>query len=113
MTKYRTLRSNLPLLQKYVESGKVERTKMCRHYKNEMCKCLRLISHNVLQRNLPLTRSQLNELRPFQDDLRAFSSKRVPNKQKLRVLNQKGGALLPILIPAVITLVSELIARSR
>lgn len=111
MPKVKTLRSNLPLLEKFSISNDREKKKLCKHYRNEICKCMRLIAHNLLEKNIPITEENLNKLRPHEKSIRLFASPKISNKKKLKSLNQTGGALLPILIPAVASLIGELIAR--
>lgn len=73
---------------------------------------MRLISHNLLSKNIPVSNDNIDKLRPFEKSIRLFASPKVSAKKKVKVLNQEGGALLPILLPAVASLIGELIAKS-
>src|SRR5882757_1151324 len=69
------------------------------------------LAHNTLSGNLKLDKQQLRKLKPYKPLLKklcSLSNRKCAKKRKLLV--QKGEGILPILIPALTALFSNLIS---
>lgn len=71
-------------------------------------KGLREIALNIIKKNVPLTLKQKVKLRPYKTLLQDLALKKAGKLKKKKLVIQSGGAL-PILIPAVISIVGELL----
>jgi len=79
---------------------------------SELVKSISECVLNVLRNNLQLTECQKKRFQKFKVPLRALASKRVSISSKKRLLNQRGGFLVPLLSDILPTIAS-LIFRSR
>ena len=64
-----------------------------------------VLKQNVKVKVLPnvrLTNAQKNQLRARKQHIRLLSSKQIPLVQKKKIINQKGGALLGLLLKPLI-----------
>jgi hypothetical protein len=103
------LAKNLPLLQHWCCTTAGGKAKICKSHRNELCRCIRDVSYNVLKGNLKLNPTTMKRLEPYKSDLRAFASKSVTEKDKLKRLNQHGGAIFPILLPVLSLIAQQLL----
>lgn len=62
------------------------------------------IARNILIKNIPLTRQQLRKLLPYKKDIRNIAKKSISLKKRKHIINQSGGFLGPLLIPALTVL---------
>lgn len=67
-------------------------------------------AYNVNRGNVPMSKKRRNQLKPLQKYINELSRPSVSLKKKKRILNQRGGALLPLLIPPVLSLLSKFAA---
>lgn len=65
---------------------------------------------NVLRGNVPLNQRRLKQLDKHRKLLKSLSNKKISLKQKKKILNQKGGAILPLLLPPVLTFLAKVAA---
>jgi hypothetical protein len=68
------------------------------------------ISKNIVQGNIPVTPCQKRKLGRYKALLRTLSNRRVKLETKRKLL-QQGGAILPLLAPLVIPLITSLFSR--
>lgn len=68
------------------------------------------ISRNTLKGNIKMPSKNLKALRQYKNEIRMMS-KKIPRRQHKKLLIQKGGALLPLLIPPALTLLDLLIRK--
>lgn len=73
---------------------------------NTICECARNILHN----RIPLSKKSKRKLYPYRSQLRKLNDKRVGVADKKRILLQKGGFLLPLLLSTVAPIVSSLVS---
>lgn len=76
----------------------------------EFIKCICEVCHNLLIGNIPVDNKQKKQLYRQRHILRFLASKK--NKSlvvKKRKLIQQGGALLPLLLPPLLTIAAELL----
>ena len=73
-----------------------------------ICDCV----YNVVKGNVParLTQEKVNELARHKTSLIKLS-KKVPIKEKRKILIQKGGGFLPFLLPLVAPLIAQAVSK--
>lgn len=76
-------------------------------------KCLSEIVRNLLRGNIPMSRSDFEEIKKHKKNLRLFGQKKVSLKRKRAILQTGSGPVfLPLLLGAVLPPVLEFIAKS-
>lgn len=84
--------------------------KILKHCPNCTIKYLCECALNLLQGNVPLTKSQKRKLTPYKQSVRKLANKKVPLYKKRKLLqSQRGEGLLSILLPAAISVITTLI----
>ena len=78
---------------------------------SDLIKCLCECTSNVIKGNIPVTSGQKKKLSKHKTHLRLLSDKKVPLAKKKAKLVQRGGFLLPLLLPAVMSAVPALIQQ--
>ena len=98
-------KNKIPLIQKHgqilaalANSSPKWRKKMIADAPSSIINAVSECCKNVLKGNVNLTSSQKQKLAPRCQHLRLLASKSFPIKKKKRILNQKGGALLGLLL---------------
>lgn len=79
-------------------------------------KCIKAICEcclNTLQGNVPLTKSQKKSLSRHKSTLRKLQDRKVSLVKKRKLIIQKGGGFLSVLIPAALSVISSLIHGTR
>lgn len=94
---------NLPLIKKF---SSIARNKRFRHkFTNNCNKCvitsISEITRNFLKGNIPCSKRKVQNLKPYQRHIRELSKTNVSLAKKKRIINQHGGFLPQILIPAI------------
>jgi len=89
------------------------RKAILREFRNDEClyRALKEIAVNTVNRNIKLTPLQIRKLRTSKKIIKQLSLKAKDRKKKRRLVVQSGG-FLPILIPAVISIISEIIRNA-
>ena len=77
----------------------------------EVIDCVRECCLNIIKGTIKLNSAQKQKLRPRENHLLLISSKKVPVAQKKKIINQKGGALLGLLLKPLIGPVIGFILR--
>ena len=81
---------------------------------NELVRSIGEAAHNVLRGNVPLSEERRRRLvgpkSCHREHLHCLAKKSVSLKAKKKILNQRGGALLPLLIPPVLTFLAKIAA---
>jgi len=74
---------------------------------NSLCECIL----NVYKKNIPVSKSAVARLRPFKKAVSTLATKKkLSLKKKKHLLNQRGGALIPLLLSTLLpTLLSKLV----
>lgn len=88
------------------------RTQLLKDICHENCylKAVREIAKNTIKKNIPLTPVMKKQLRTKEKIIRNLARKYKKKSSQQRVFVQSGG-VLPFLIPAVISVVSEILAK--
>ena len=92
------------------------RKKMIQESPKEGIDCVGECCINLIKGNVRLTNAQKNQLRARKQDIRLLSSKQVPLDTKKKIINQKGGALLglllkPLIAPIIGSVLGEIIKK--
>ena len=74
------------------------RQKIVNDCPKEILDCVGECCLNLIKGNVKLTKAQKEQLRSRKNDIRLLSTKRVALANKKKILNQKGGALLGLLL---------------
>ena len=107
------LRMSLPFLKLYAKFP----PQMRKIYIKAICeeeviyKALHELAHNTLNGKIKLNTKQAIQIKPFKNILKQLclaSNRKCPKKR--RRLVQKGGAILPILLPAIASLLASIIS---
>jgi len=106
------IRSNYHHIQVLKTAKPQLRKAIIKNCNNELVKSISECVLNVLRNNLQLTACQKKRLQKFKGSLRALADKRVSISSKKRLLNQRGGFLVPLL-SAILPTIASLIFRSR
>ncbi len=90
--------------------SKNQRDKLIKKLKSSEINSISEISKNCLLGNIPLKNCEFNKLKKFSKYLRLLAKKTISQKKKRRILIQKGG-FLNILIPPVLSLLSNFLMK--
>jgi hypothetical protein len=90
--------------------SKKQRDKLIKKLKTSEINSISEISKNCLLGNIPLKDCEFNKLKKFSKFLRLLAKKNISQKKKRRILIQKGG-FLNILIPPVLSLLSNFLIK--
>lgn len=100
----------LPALENLIKvKSIIKRKKLLVKSSSKIIYAISEIVRNILKGNVPLSPKQRLKLNQYKAALRELSKKTLSLKKRRVILNQKGGALSAILIPAI-TFLSSLIA---
>ena len=105
------MKHNIDLLRVLARSSPKQRKAIIKTCHVDLIKCLAEISLNVLQGVVPINPSQKKKLKRFRSLLRALADKNVSIKTKKQKLEQRGGSLLGLLIPPVLTALGSLFTK--
>jgi hypothetical protein len=106
------IKSNYHHLQVLKTAKPQLRKAIVKNCNSELVKSISECVLNVLNDNLKLTVCQKKRLQKYKVPLRALADKRVSISTKKRLINQRGGFLVPLL-SAVLPTIASLIFRSR
>ena len=84
---------------------------MIRHSNKDFVTCLCEIVLNVLRGKIKLKPTELKRLKRCRSSLYNLAKKRTSFKKRKQILEQKGGFLLSVILPSVLSAVATLIAR--
>ena len=92
------------------------RKKMIQESPKEVIDCVGECCINLIKGNVRLTNAQKNQLRARKQHIHLLSSKQVPLVEKKKIINQKGGALLglllkPLMAPIIGSVLGEIIKK--
>src|SRR5215468_6682682 len=77
----------------------------------DLLRCISEVCLNVLRDNVPLSSSSKKKLKKYKGQIRKVASKRVSTAKKKKLINQKGGFLLPLLSTVLPVIASMLFNR--
>ena len=105
------LKDSLPFLQVLIRCKPKLRKAILEHGPGHVLMSICECSHNVLKGVIPLTPSQKQRMSRYKKHLRTLADKKVSRVRKRRLLSQKGGNILTILIPTVLSAISSLLTK--
>ena len=110
--KYRNLVINKIFLKNFVKLNKTEKIKVLNRLSKKERFIIYEIIKNILCGNIKINKRQLVVLKKFKTILRLLCNKNLPEKNKNKYFNQKGGGFLPALVyvlPAIISKIIDII----
>jgi len=106
------IKANKHFLKYLARSGKRQRKALLQHANPEEIKSICECMLNVYRKNVPLSNDVVDKLRPFRKTIISVgNSPKMSNLKRKRLLNQHGGAFLPILLSALLPTVLSLIKK--
>jgi len=109
-----SLKKSFPLLKITAGMNKENRAKILKDLGGDktVYNALYEIAHNTIKGNYKMPNAQSRKLKPFKPLLQQFCiGKNKSCAKKRRKLIEQSGGLLPILIPALATVLSSIISR--
>jgi len=85
---------------------------LLQHASGNLIRTVAQLGKNLLKGNIKLSHHQKQRLRRHKKTLRTLSLKRSSLKSKRKLLMQKGGALLPLLVGPILSAVAGSLFRS-
>ena len=104
----RQIRQYLPLLKRIARMKDAQRRAFLRNCDKELIDCFSECAKNVLKSNVPLKSRQYECLRRQKKNVRALARKSTTLREKRRLMQQRGGFLTSLLVPAITALGSVL-----
>jgi hypothetical protein len=87
-----------------------KRNDILKNANDELIRCLCECSSNTIYKNVPLSESQLQKLCPHKNILRFLANRRIGlKKKKLKIIKQRGGFLMPLLVPILTSIIASMI----
>lgn len=101
------LRRNFALLKTLTRSSPKIRKVILQECSPDLIQAICEICMNLLKGNIPITQCQHNKLKRYKEKIRQMACRKAGVRQKKKLLNQKGGFLLPLLT-TVLPMVADL-----
>ncbi len=101
---------NLPLLKLLYKASPKQRRVILQTASDQLILSLCEIALNVLRGTIPLNTTQYRRLKKRKDEIKYGASKKITVVRKKRMINQRGGFLVPLLsvaIPFITSLISR------
>ena len=105
------MKHNLDLLRVLAKSNKRQRKAILETCHVDLIKCLAEISLNFLRGIVPVDKTQKKKLKRYRRLLHALADTKVSLQSKKEQLNQRGGNLLTLLLPPVLSTLGNLLTR--
>jgi len=85
---------------------KLYRGSILRDLEKDIIRILSELSHNILYGNIPMSEKSKQALIPYKQTLKTLARRSPRLAAKKKLLAQKGGFLLPLLLPLITSLLS-------
>ena len=102
---------NLPLLKLLFKAKPAQRRVILQAASNELILTLCEVALNILKGTIPLTTTQYHVLKKKKFEIKFFADKKIGVSRKKKVINQKGGFLVPLLSIALPFITSLITAK--
>ena len=102
------VKSNKNFLHSYLDSNTKTRKDLIRKAKSEQIRCLCELILNVLNANVPTDTSTLEKLKKHKSSIKKVVFAKGPLKTRQKILVQRGGSFLPLIISTVLGALSLL-----
>lgn len=102
---------NSALLQALVHASPQQRKALIKYADKTLVRHICECSLNILKGNIPLKKSEKHSLKKYKSTLRRLTDKRQKSvEKKKKILNQKGGSIIPLIIgPVIAALINKLL----
>lgn len=80
---------------------------------NDLAKCLCDCAYNIVHGNINIDQKTKNKLFKYRTKLHALSKPSISLNSKKKILKQKGGGFLPLLIVPILSLLSDIIINKN
>ncbi len=110
--KYKKLWLNKVFLKNFIKINKLGKIKILKQLTKKERVVIYEIIKNILYGNIKISKRKVVILKKFKKILRLLCDKKVPEKNKNKYFNQKGGGFLPVLVyvlPAIISKIIDII----
>ena len=97
----------LPLLQVLVDATPKLKKAIIKHAPTDLVTAISEIVLNLIKGVIKLTAHQKKRLSRYKKELLALAKKKVPLGKKRKILVQKGGGVVSILVPLALSLLSS------
>ena len=97
----------LPLLKVLVDATPKLKKAIIKHAPTDLVKAISEIVLNLIKGVIKLTAHQKKRLSRYKKELLALAKKKVPLGKKRKILVQKGGGVVSILVPLALSLLSS------
>lgn len=98
---------NKKFLEYYLEADKTRRRSLLQSAKKDQIDCICEVALNVLKKNVPVSSSVRDQLSKHRKYITKIAVEKGAAKSKKRVLVQRGGAFLPLLLSTVLPFLAE------
>src|SRR5688572_8829638 len=105
-------RKHIPILRLLSRKGVRRNTRRALLNEKEVLHCVCECVLNTLNGVVPLSEKRKNNLSAYKKELRLLANKTISKNKKKRIIVQKGGAFLPMLLTPAISLLSTLLSRN-
>ena len=97
----------LPLLKVFVDATPKLKKAIIKHAPTDLVTAISEIVLNLIKGVIKLTSAQKKRLSRYKKELFALAKKKVPLGKKRKILVQKGGGVVSILVPLALSLLSS------
>ncbi len=104
---------NLPLLKLLYKASSKQRRVILQSASDQLILTLCEIALNVLRGTIPLNNAQFRRLKKRKEEIKYAASKKINVEKKKRMINQRGGFLLPLLSVAIPFITSLITSRQQ
>lgn len=103
----RRLSRNQKFLEYYIEADKRGQKSLIQSANKDQVNCLCEIALNVVNRYIPIHSSTSQVLCNHKKTICAIADSKVPLSKRKKILVQKGGAILPLILSTVLPLIAQ------
>jgi len=107
----RQIREYLPILKRIARMRDKARRAYLKNCDKSIIACFSECAQNILKNNVPLKKRQFDALKRQKKNVRALANKSTSLRRKRRIVQQRGGFLSALLVPAITALGSLLADR--
>ena len=103
-----SIKKHLPLLSLLASSSPQQRIALLKTASSPQIHSICEVCKNVLAGNIPVN---VNKVKKFKSQIRLLSSKSVPIARKRSILVKQKGGFLPLILPAAVSLLGNLLSK--
>lgn len=103
----------LPLLELLTKVNVKSRKKILNNCDSNLIKAITECVFNVLRKNVQLTQKRIDKLKKYKGTLRKLANSKKNIKEKKKIIVQKGGNFLPLLLSPIVSYLLEKIITQQ